>query len=332
MVEALATPDPQKAWIPMATRRAMQLCGREQFDAVLVSVPPFSSLQVGVELKRRFPHLTLISDFRDEWVGYYLAELGPAPSPYRLRVAESHERAAVEASDYVVAVTEMQKDSIRGRYPNEPAGKFLTIHNGYDPEVFAALQSRPHGGSRLRVGYVGTIYGHDVSSPRPWIEALNGLVPDEMDRIETHFVGRVEPDAAAVLERARTPISCTGFLSQRAALEEMMQCDALLLIVANMNALTGKVFEYLASGKPILCLTLPGSVAAKVIEETQSGWWADYRDPEAVRELVRRAVEWKRTGEGLQRDAKRIEAFSRPALVAELVRLTGLGSPILLEL
>ena len=41
----------------------------------MITTPPFSSGQIGVQLKHKFPHLRLITEFRDEWVGYYLKDL-----------------------------------------------------------------------------------------------------------------------------------------------------------------------------------------------------------------------------------------------------------------
>jgi glycosyltransferase involved in cell wall biosynthesis len=323
-VERITAPDPQRAWLPLARRKALDLCAREKFDAVLVSVPPFSSLQIGVAVKRRYPHMSLISDFRDEWINYYLGELGPAPTPYRLKIAVEQERQAVEASDFVIAVTPQQRRLIRERHPREPEEKFITIFNGYDPDVFGRLDVRSHGGPRLRVAYIGTVYGHAIHSPGYWLEALDGLEEAERESLETRFVGRMEADAAPFLASARTPVSATGFLPQDKALNEMMQADALLLLVGDLNHVPAKLFEYMASGKPILCLTAPGGVAARLVEEARAGWTADLRNPAAVRALARKALEWKQTGCGFDPDKERIASFARPALVAQMARATGL--------
>ena len=49
-IERLATPDPQRAWLPLAMRAAIRIVRKEKIEAVLVSVPPFSSLRIGVVL------------------------------------------------------------------------------------------------------------------------------------------------------------------------------------------------------------------------------------------------------------------------------------------
>ena len=67
-------PDVQVLWTPFARRRAERLIPKHAIRYLLVTVPPFSLLQVGNVLKRRFPHIRLIADFRDEWLRFMLAD------------------------------------------------------------------------------------------------------------------------------------------------------------------------------------------------------------------------------------------------------------------
>ena len=69
--QRIFSPDPQVVWRPFALRKAISIVRRHSIDTVLVTAPPFSALRIGVELKRRFPQLRLIHEFRDEWVGYF---------------------------------------------------------------------------------------------------------------------------------------------------------------------------------------------------------------------------------------------------------------------
>src|SRR4051794_37761353 len=59
-------PEPEVLWTPFALRKARRIIKRFDISAVVVTAPPFSSFLIGNELKRKFPHLKLISDFRDE--------------------------------------------------------------------------------------------------------------------------------------------------------------------------------------------------------------------------------------------------------------------------
>lgn len=322
--ERLAIPDPQKAWRPLATRKALQLAAAGLMDAVIVSAPPFSSLRIGVEIKRRFPHIKLISDFRDEWVGFYLAELDPPPSARRVEVSRREEREAVEASDYVVTVTPTMRDSIRNRYPEQPAAKFLCILNGFDPAAFQDFRSRPLPNGRLNIVYTGTVYANRQYSPLRWLEPVEELELEVRGQIHTRLVGRIEPGVGERLAKLSGSHEEMGFVPQAEALRHMEEADALLLIVGNPTSMAGKLFEYLATGKPVIALTPPGGEVARLLEETRGGFWSDINDPEAVRRLARQLVEWKRSGMAFSPDRATIERFSRPALTRELAEKTGL--------
>ena len=66
-------PDPEVLWVPFATRRALKIAKRYNIDSVIVTAPPFSAFLIGNALKRKLPHLQLISDFRDEWLRFFLS-------------------------------------------------------------------------------------------------------------------------------------------------------------------------------------------------------------------------------------------------------------------
>src|SRR5690349_15055302 len=73
-VRRAMSPDPQVVWVPFALRRASRIIRRHGIDCVLTTAPPFSVFLIGNALKRRFPEIRLISDFRDEWIRFYVAE------------------------------------------------------------------------------------------------------------------------------------------------------------------------------------------------------------------------------------------------------------------
>ena len=63
-------PDAQKPWNRFAIGKAARLIERERIDAVVLNVNPYSQLQIGIALKRRFPEIKLIADVLDEALGY----------------------------------------------------------------------------------------------------------------------------------------------------------------------------------------------------------------------------------------------------------------------
>jgi glycosyltransferase involved in cell wall biosynthesis len=318
LIRRILCPEPEILWVPFAVRKLAKIIERENIDTVLVTVPPFSALVVGTHIKRRFPHIRLISDFRDEWLSFYLKDFDFQNSAETRRRAETIERESIEASDLVIAVTPTSLQTIRDRYPDQPDSKFACLPNGYDPESFASFRAREHSGAQVVVTHMGTLY--KTASPRYYLDALDTL-PDEIrSRFETRFVGRIADSERSVLEGRKSDIRILGFMPQTEALRQTEETDFLLLTMTNEISLPGKLFEYLATGKPILALAAAGSEVHQILAETGSGWCADPFDPAAIQAMLRKAVQYReQAASNIQWD--KVRRYERPRLTAELAGL-----------
>ena len=329
LVERAVFPDLQDFWARPALQAAIRIIETEKIDSVLITVPPFSLLRFAAPLRRRFPALRIVLDFRDEWLQYHLQELqfdGPV-SDWKRRHAAQLEAAAVAAADHVVTVTPPWRARLRDRYPAQPAAKFVCIPNGYDPDSFRGFQRRPPPLPPLIVTYLGTLYANPVYSPRPYLEALDEMPDSWRDRIETRFIGRVSADAAPLLAGRRARILQTGFLPQREAFRELERSHCLLLLVGTPTVHSGKLFEYLATGIPILAITPRGGEVERVLVETRGGWCAAPDDPAAIGQALREIYDCASGQPGARPFAPgpdSVAAYSRQRLTLELARATGL--------
>jgi len=285
LLTRLICPDPQVLWRPFALRKASRIIERERIGVVIVTAPPFSAFLIGNALKARFPHIKLISDFRDEWLRYFLNEFEYKGNSFVRDRSIEIERATVEVSDLVVAVTPTGFDTIRSRYPDLPDEKFSLIPNGYDPEVFKSFRPRPHNSGKIVVTYAGTVYG--PSSPVAYLDALDRLPDGIRSRFETRFVGRIaEEVGGGIFQDRKSAIKLLGFLPHRDALTQMEEADYLLLPWSDRLNVPGKLYEYLATKKPILGLVRPGSDADHILEESGSALLADGSSIDAIQQLL----------------------------------------------
>jgi glycosyltransferase involved in cell wall biosynthesis len=319
-IKRILCPEPEVLWVPFALRKASAIVRRYGIECALVTVPPFSALIIGSALKRRFPNLSLVSDFRDEWLTFYLKDFEFQNTDFTRRRAEAIEREAVTRSDLVVAVNTSSRDEIRKRYPNEPEGKFAVVPNGYDPEVFAAFQPRPHSPGKMIVTHVGTVY--KTASPRFYLEALDGMPEDVRNRIETRFVGRISETERAQLVGRQSDVQAVGFVAQAEALRFMEETDYLLLTMTNDISVPGKIFEYMATRKPVLAIAQPGSEVDGLLRETGAGICAPPDDLAALRAMIAKAfAAWNNGTALVNPDSGSITRYERPRLVEEYGRL-----------
>jgi glycosyltransferase involved in cell wall biosynthesis len=82
-------------------------------------------------------------------------------------------------------------------------------------------------------------------------------------------------------------------VNHRTAIDLMRAADALLL-VSNTTpgaeaTVPGKLFEYLAVGRPVLAIAPPDSSTADVLNHTGGGWLAPAGDPDAIACALRHA-------------------------------------------
>ncbi len=306
--------------MPFATRMASRIIRRYGIGTVLLTAPPFSVFMTGNALKRRFPHLSIIADFRDEWLNFYLTTFDFHSNPHIRERAAAIERETVESASLVLTVTPSIIKEIRERYPEQADGKFVYLPNGYDPEAFAAFKPRRHGTERVIVTYVGTVY--KASSPRYFLDAVDALPAGIRERFETRFIGRVAEEEKPYLEGRKSDVKMLGFLPQAEAVKHMQETDYLLVTMTDASSLTGKIFEYLATGKPILAFARVGGEISKVLEETKAGWCVDPDDRDGARNLLMNAATWVSQPDGwFQPSVHAIRAFERPAQVAKLAEL-----------
>jgi len=275
---------------------------------------------VGNALKRRFPHIRLIADFRDEWLRFMLTDFAFMADPEFEARAAQIERETVELADLVIAVTRTSLAEMRSRYPEQPPGKFVFLPNGYDPEVFRDFEPRPRTDGKVVVTHVGTAY--KTSSPVYYLEALRASPEAVRSAIETRFIGRIAETEQPLMDDCRDLVRLLGFLPQKEALAATRETDYLLLTMTNDFSLPGKLFEYLATGKPVLALSPPGGEVDRILKETGAGWCVDHRDPAAIQHMLAQAVEAVRQGRfPLERNPDIVRRYERPRLVAELAGL-----------
>jgi glycosyltransferase involved in cell wall biosynthesis len=312
-------PDPQRTWVPWALRKAIKVVNSARIDTVILNVPPFSTLRIGVALKHRFPKLKVILDFRDEWLGYYLQRIDE-PSPRKVRLAEKLEGEAVRASSYVSTVTQEWVRRLRRRYPDEPPDKFIWTPNGYEPDMFSDFRSRNRADGKMLVTYFGSVHMNGVYSPKNYLNAMERLPAEIRTRINTRFIGRVRPDAEACLQQSRVAVEQLGFMPKGQGLRYLEETDFLLLIATDPTSHAGKLFDYLATGKPILALSPPNGEIAKLLRETGAGWCADPYDLEAIQAMLLQAFDRLQAKECLiQPNWDVIRSYSWPLIFKDFV-------------
>jgi len=156
------------------------------------------------------------------------------------------------------------------------------------------------------------------------LNALNALPPDLAERFETWFIGRVTDQERAYLnEPRRSQVKQFGFMSQDRALKLIEETDYLLVTMTDPVTVPGKVYEYLATGKPIVAFSPPGGDLSRLLTETDGGWCVDPNDHESACQVLQlAAMQVHDCAEPLVvSNHEAIRKFDRESLTGEYARL-----------
>ena len=317
----LLLPDPQVGWLPFALPAAERIIRERAIDAVLVTVPPFSSVRLVTRLRKLFPRLPILVDFRDEWLTTTL-DLVSFNSNSRARmVAHKAEAEAVRDATAIVLVTEAARRELQSRYPGVPKERFVCIPNGYDvppPTAKSASAGSATSKQKMVLTYTGTVYGS--TAPGAFVEAVLGLPKEVRSRLLVRFIGHIEtPAYREQLLSLGDTIELKGFVPQAEALAAIRDTDYLLLITHDRINVAAKFYDYLGGGKPILGAVHPQGDVRRLLEETRAGRWADVDDPQAIRRMLVEAIE--DSSSVFPPDYERIAAYHRRPLAGRYAAL-----------
>ena len=314
----LLVPDTSVTWNLTAIPAALRIVRQEGIDVVVTTSPPGSVHLVGAAVQRA-AGVRWVADLRDPLVANPQRRADSVATRAKQSTNAQLARLVARRADAISAVSETIADEMRAL---EPKGPLRTIANGCDFDDFAGLEYR--FAPRFRITHAGSFFGR--RDPRPFLRALADSRLDAVAR----FVGDFrtsDADWAATLG-LDDRLELVGYASHAQAVGLERDSEALLLLIPDADGrgkgvLSGKVFEYLAAGRPILAVVPPDGAAADLIRETGSGVVVAPDDVDGIRAALEDLHERFRNG-GLppvELPEEVRERLSRRARVEEMAAL-----------
>jgi glycosyltransferase involved in cell wall biosynthesis len=290
VVDHLLIPDGQITWVLPALVAALRMLRRAPVAALYSTSPPSSAHLLALLLKR-LTALPWLADFRDSWTDDPL-DLALGRRRLRMALERRLERRVLRAADLVVAATSLSAELLRSSCTGAE-DKVRVITNGFDPEDIGPRTAIPPlaAGSPVRLVHTGAFSAsHPDRSPAPLFEALRRLVEADKawaSRLHLTLVGALtaaEAAGAQPLQRVGM-VALAGQVPRRRALELQSWAHVLVLVDHPRpwpaTNVPGKLYEYLAVGRPILALCGPG-MAEQLIRELGAGRCVPPDDPTAI--------------------------------------------------
>jgi glycosyltransferase involved in cell wall biosynthesis len=278
-------PDPRRGWNKYALKKACELIETEGIRHVITTSPPHSTQLIGLNIKRKYAGIKWIADLRDPWTDiYYYKQFYPTFISRNIDLIL--EKSVLKAADRIITVG----DSLKTLFASKIEGiekKTEVITNGYDESDFKGI--RANNPNRLTLTYVGTL--SDIYPVEGLLMSLNTLRSKGND-FTLRFVGTIS-EKVRLLIHSFIPEKSLEFLPyviHAEAIKYMMNSSILILIIplhqSSKSIITGKIFEYLAAGKPILCLGPTDGDAARIINSCGAGITLNYYDTEKIYDFL----------------------------------------------
>ena len=276
-------PDPRIGWNKYALKEAKKIITEKNIDIFITTSPPHSTQLIGLELKKWRSDLQWLADFRDPWtdIFYYKDLKHTFISDY---LNKKKEIDVLSKSNLISVVSPNMKNIFESKGIDE--SKIKVIPNGFDESDFKDKNLLKN--SKFTISYIGIANAHyDISS---FIKALEKF--GETHDYQLNIIGEFTDELLSKINNTKVikNINFLGYLPHKAAVKYTNSSDLLLLVIPNVpnNKLiyTGKLFEYIASDNPILCIGPKNGDAEIVIEKNKFGKSFEYTEVSKIYDFI----------------------------------------------
>lgn len=312
-------PDARKFWIKPSIAYLSDFLAKNKIDAIISSGPPHSMHLIAKGLKKKFPHIKWVTDFRDPWTNIdFYADLkltGWADAKHRRL-----EKEVLNECDAVISIGNGMDNEFQTINNNRSqSNKFHVITNGFDDDDLIKTQIEKD--KKFSIAHIGTL----VKSRNPeglWT-VLKELTSENSQfkmALEIKLVGKLDIVVKESIEKhGLWPyVRKIDYLPHNEVIAEQQRSKVnLLLVNQTQNAkgiLTGKFFEYLSAGAPILAIGPVDGDLAKILNETNAGYISNFNDTSALKKNILSLFE----NQQINRNEEAIKNYSRKNLTKKL--------------
>ena len=276
-------PDARKSWVKPSVKFLSEYIQKEQIKTIITTGPPHSLHLIGLQLKERLG-VKWVTDFRDPWttIGYHkqlkLTEASKAKH-------KTQEKQVLNTADQIIVTSYITKKEFQ-QITKQP---IEVITNGYDKESVEKFEMD----SKFTMSHIGSLLSR--RDPEVLWKVLNELISenDQFSKdFQLNFIGFVSDSVLQSIKKYNLSnyINNVGYVSHIEAITFQKKSQIVLLIEIDSEEtkciIPGKLFEYMASSRPIVAIGPKGSDVEKIITETNTGNYFNYKDYGSLKRII----------------------------------------------
>lgn len=261
-------------WYKCAKKVVRRELKNEKFDVIYSTYPGAQAHLLAMHLKKKGVSKKWIADFRDPmcYTEY---------DRFRYRRSMRKQHRIERFADAVTIVSEGAMEKFR--WDDVPESKITYIPNGFDHDDFdVGMMAKQAEAGKLRIFYAGTLYSgrRDLTVMFRAISELAAEGKLDADKVSIEYAGNEWPVMLGFAESFGLGGICTnyGFVTRHRVMEIMSEIDCSIVCSHNTKGdkgvVTGKVFELLLVGKPIITVITgdePDSELGAIVRDCNAG-------------------------------------------------------------
>ncbi len=226
--------------------------------AVIISGPPFGLLSYAAALRQRFPATRFLADLRDPWttgVNYGYSLLTGKRAEYEKKA----ERSMLQNFDAITTPWPAYAAELKNRYP-EYSDKIYLLPHAFDRDDIGTT-APPPANKIPHILYGGNAYsGFDAV-----FRHLSALASMGRVGVEIYSYSNMPPSISAKAKG----FEWSGPIAPRNLFEKVAMADYLLFLIPETlrNGLPTKLYEYVATGRPLLAIGERGTLQELIEKE-----------------------------------------------------------------
>lgn len=314
-------PDARKYWIKPSIQFIQDYLQKEGIDTIVTSGPPHSMHLIGLGLKEINPKLKWIADFRDPWTQIsYHKEL--KLTSWAAKKHEDLEYKVMTKADLILATSYNDGNNFK----KIGAKNVEVITNGFE-EV---TQDYKKEQSDFNITYSGGL--EMLRNPLSLWKAIADLTISHTSfkqDLKLNFYGSLANDVKDTILKAGLSdhLILHGYVSHQDSINAINQANLLVLTnfdnEASKGIIPGKLFEYMATGNPIIALGPEEADVEIILNKTKAGKYFNHQEVENIKKYILQLYnQWLANPNiKLEVDEFEIHQFNRKKLTEKLAKI-----------
>ncbi|MDX9977292.1 MAG: hypothetical protein RBS16_04580 [Candidatus Cloacimonadales bacterium] len=317
--------DNKIGWLYPALKKSNELFKIHTYDMCFATIGPFTSALLASKIaqKHKIPY---VIDYRDHWtLNTYKFDYNPLNKV----MSKCLETKILKKSMLVSCVGKEMRTELVFEFLQNTPDKVIVCYNGYDEKEFK-IANYMKVDNKIIIRYMGTFNAN--RTVKYFATALQELIKENYDisSLQFEFYGNFDSQTVISLQTGSLQkyVQIYSQIPHVDSISKICSADVLLLFISSEDGkgvLTGKLFEYIRSGKMILPMIRQDGEAKDILNNLGYHKSCSMEDIQSIKKYIKEINEAR--FDNLPKNNANIAIFTRESQCLQLINEIDLRLP-----